>query len=191
MFEGSFGSISSQVCTLTTTPQYVSRRPFPQRELIVRAPITTPANTRTLAITSSSAMSCPKCGTFKKSGRASCCAPGGAWFKMCGGGGNANVDHTWIEGLHVCKGKLATDGMRSHCLSEPFFDPIPTSQHQQSRQQQWRQLAPCALSVVPSRSPANSVVVLLAALGPINVGPSATLTLITRGSKDCRLVEML
>merc|ERR1719174_827844 len=52
MCSGSFGSISSQVCTLTATQMsaitYVSRRPTRERELIVRAPITTPVNARTL-----------------------------------------------------------------------------------------------------------------------------------------------
>merc|ERR1719201_1128273 len=75
MFTGSYGSISLLVCTLTTTRQYVSRRPIPERELIVRAPIITPANTRTLSITSRNDMMCPKCGKFKKSDRVSCCAP--------------------------------------------------------------------------------------------------------------------
>ena len=105
MFTGSFGSISSQVCALTTTRQHVSRRPIPGRELIVRAPITAPVSTRTLAITSSHEMVCIKCATFKKSGRASCCAPGGAWHKSCGGTGNRNADHRWFEGTEACKRK--------------------------------------------------------------------------------------
>merc|ERR1711934_354825 len=45
---------------------------------------------------------------FTKSGRVSCCAPGGAWFKMCGGGGNAHVEHTWLEGLQACKATTVT-----------------------------------------------------------------------------------
>merc|ERR1719409_1269105 len=68
MFTGSFGSISSQVCTSSTTRQHVSRRPRPERELIVRALMTTLAKTRTLAITSSNALTCPECGAFQKSG---------------------------------------------------------------------------------------------------------------------------
>merc|ERR1712032_200909 len=106
MFTGSSGSISRTVCILTTVRQYVSRRPVPDRELIVRAPMTTPAKKRALDTTSSNEMACPKCGTFKKSGRASCCAPGGAWFQQCGGAGKKNVGHTWFEGAKLCK--LAT-----------------------------------------------------------------------------------
>ena len=78
-------------------------------------PTSTPTATSTVAApVIASSMACPKCGTFKKSGRVSCCAPGGAWFRMCGSDSNANVEHTWIEGLRACKGKLVTDGMHSH-----------------------------------------------------------------------------
>ena len=46
---------------------------------------------------------CSKCGTTKKSGKISCCAPGGSWFENCGTSGNSNTDHTWFEGLQACK----------------------------------------------------------------------------------------
>ena len=118
MFTGSFGSISSQVCTLTTADQYVSRRPIPERELIVRALITTPVNTTTQAITSSNKRACSKCGTFEKSGRASCCAPGGGWYKDCGGAGNRNADHRWFEGVEACKRKSKANSMQIDPLTE-------------------------------------------------------------------------
>ena len=116
MFTGSYGSIASQVCTLTTARQYMarqykSRRPIAERELIARAPIITPVNTRTLAITSSNEMTCPKCGTFEKSDRVSCCAPGGAWYKNCGGAGNRHADHRWSEGVDACKCKSEANAM--------------------------------------------------------------------------------
>ena len=112
MFEGSYGAISSQVCTLTTIYQYyVSRRPISERELIVGAPISTPVNATTLAITSSNKMTCPKCSTFEKSGRVSCCAPGGAWYQNCGGDGNGNADHRWFEGVEACKRKSRANSM--------------------------------------------------------------------------------
>ena len=47
---------------------------------------------------------CSKCGTIKKSGQLSCCAPGGAWFQNCGNGANSNLDHTWFEGIQACVG---------------------------------------------------------------------------------------
>ena len=47
---------------------------------------------------------CPTCGTIKKTGQSSCCAPGGSWFKNCGGVGS-KFDYTWTEGIAVCRGK--------------------------------------------------------------------------------------
>ena len=46
---------------------------------------------------------CSVCGTMVKSGQSSCCGRGGSWFKNCGGAGNSNLDHTWYEGMKVCK----------------------------------------------------------------------------------------
>jgi len=43
---------------------------------------------------------CPKCGTNTKSGKLSCCAPGGSWFKKCGN--SENSEHTWLEGIQAC-----------------------------------------------------------------------------------------
>ena len=109
MFKGTSGSISHTECAsgpALTTPQYVSRQPQPDRELIVRTPIAKSRSTSaiiTSAITKT--LKCPKCGTFEKSGRSSCCAPGGAWYKHCGGAGNRNADHKWFEGVEACKCK--------------------------------------------------------------------------------------
>merc|ERR1719174_2063136 len=81
MFEGSSGSISCTAAKAHLDP-YVTRRPIPERELIVvstsiPASVSTPVITSTIANT----MACSKCGTFVKSGRPSCCALGGAWYK--------------------------------------------------------------------------------------------------------------
>ena len=112
MFSGSHGSISEIVCTSDNTRGYVTRRPLTQRELkIVRAAIKTPGSTSTLAIISANTMTCPKCGMFVKSGRVSCCAPGGAWHKNCGVAGNRYVDHRWFEGIEVCKRKSKAKSM--------------------------------------------------------------------------------
>ena len=58
---------------------------------------------------------CVKCGTTKKSGKHSCCARGGTWFKTCGDAGGTNFDHTWAEGIQACKSiisvKSATHAM--------------------------------------------------------------------------------
>ena len=103
MFAGSFGSISSQVCTSETTLQYLSQRSLTERNLVVRMPI------NTADVTYSNAMPCPKCGTFYKSGRVSCCAPGGAWYKNCGGAGSRKAGHRWFEGVDSCKRKFKAD----------------------------------------------------------------------------------
>ena len=89
MFAGSSGSISRIACSLT------------DRELIkvISSPIPVPNNTMEIA------SACPKCGMFKKSGRASCCAPGGAWYKKCGKIRHNGVQHQWIDGVNVCKRK--------------------------------------------------------------------------------------
>ena len=55
---------------------------------------------------------CFKCGT-KKSGKLSCCAPGGAWFKKCGDAGESNFDHTWAEGVQACKTPRLTERKRN------------------------------------------------------------------------------
>ena len=107
MFKGSSGSIPQAAYTSAPTPltnqasEYVSPRPTPERELIVRTPTSTPSITSNFDRT----ITCPKCGTFRKSGRASCCAPGGAWYKNCGGRGSKSVDHRWSEGVKACKRK--------------------------------------------------------------------------------------
>ena len=64
---------------------------------------------------------CSKCAYFKKSGKRSCCASGGAWFKDCGDADNPNVNHTWAEGMQACNEfadessvEVAMQGMLRH-----------------------------------------------------------------------------
>ena len=47
---------------------------------------------------------CPKCGTARKSGKRSCCARGGAWFKNCGDVRDSKFNHTWSDGVQACRG---------------------------------------------------------------------------------------
>ena len=54
--------------------------------------------------TLSNRQGCAACGIVKKSGKRSCCARGGAWFKNCGDAGDGKFDHTWTEGIQACKG---------------------------------------------------------------------------------------
>merc|ERR1712151_567110 len=78
MFDGSEGKITQQYCSQ-------------ERDLVQRQP--------------ANSLTCSKCGKFKKSGRASCCAPGGAWFKDCGAAGNTKVNYKWTDGANACKPK--------------------------------------------------------------------------------------
>ena len=64
-------------------------------------PTEAPAKTR---ISAASDRQCVKCGTAKNSGKRSCCAHGGDWFKNCGDVGDTKFNHTWAEGIQVCKG---------------------------------------------------------------------------------------
>ena len=48
---------------------------------------------------------CPRCGPINKSGKNSCCGRGGSWFGNCGSAGNANLRHTWHEGIRACKSR--------------------------------------------------------------------------------------
>ena len=50
---------------------------------------------------------CSKCGFVKTSGKRSCCARGGAWFKNCGDSKNIKFDHTWAQGIQACKRKFS------------------------------------------------------------------------------------
>merc|ERR1711937_642825 len=87
---------TDQDMTLTlATDQDMTLLPpmVPDRELIVRTPIITSVSTPAITSTTTNMITCPKCGTFKKSGRVSCCAPGGAWYRNCGGASNRNVAH--------------------------------------------------------------------------------------------------
>ena len=90
--------------TTQPTRRSVSRRPLPHRELVFRTATGTPAIGPTIA----AATMCPKCGKFKSSGRVSCCAPNGAWFKNCGGPKNKKIGHKWSEGVTACKGEFNT-----------------------------------------------------------------------------------
>ena len=52
---------------------------------------------------------CSACGLIKVSGKLSCCARGGAWFKRCGDDGDTKVEHTWLEGIEACRSKLTRE----------------------------------------------------------------------------------
>ena len=74
-----------------------------------RCQSTTPAGTRMVIVSA-----CPRCGTIGKSGTLSCCGRGGSWFKLCGVGSNAKLQHTWYEGMQACKARLKSKTATGH-----------------------------------------------------------------------------
>ena len=57
-----------------------------------------------------------KCGTFKNTGKPSCCASGGDWFGNCG----PKMDHTWLEGVQACESSKF--GKQQLCISSKHGD---------------------------------------------------------------------
>ena len=75
IFEGSSGSISSTVCHTSSPQRWLAQWQIASTPMVPVLPAPGLALAKTI---------CPNCGTFAKSGRVSCCAPGGAWYKNCG-----------------------------------------------------------------------------------------------------------
>ena len=72
------------------------------------------SRTKVPTMSSLSAVSeCVKCGTTRKSGKRSCCARGGNWFKNCGDAGDTKFDHTWSEGIRACEGFVTSISVKS------------------------------------------------------------------------------
>ena len=98
---GKYSTVASEYNSKDVPPRDTRRRPVPDRELIGHAPMTMSTITTRIQNTKL----CSKCGTFPKSGRVSCCAPGGAWSTTCGRPASRNVYHSWLEGMEACKRK--------------------------------------------------------------------------------------
>ena len=71
--------------------------------MLVNAPTLTVSRVTPSLPALSDSKGCGKCARTKKSGKNSCCARGGAWFKNCGDAGDTQFDHTWAEGIQACK----------------------------------------------------------------------------------------
>ena len=91
----------SKVLDAAAVSMYHKPAPEPARPGSKTPSLTMPTSTTAMSV-------CPKCGTIKNSGRLSCCARGGAWFKSCGDVGDTQFDHTWTEGIRACKSTLST-----------------------------------------------------------------------------------
>ena len=98
-----------------------------------------PATTSLSAVSSGNA--CRKCGAIKKSGKLSCCARGGAWFKNCGDVGDTKFGHTWAEGVQACKDSVNSISTKPPLQvmirhAEVMSQPSNISQPRNSIQQQ-------------------------------------------------------
>ena len=69
----------------------------------IRFAAASPKSTESLSLPIS-IKQCPTCAKMKKSGKLSCCARGGAWFKNCGDTNEKDFDHTWAQGIQACNG---------------------------------------------------------------------------------------
>ena len=78
--------------------------------MLVNAPTLTVSRVTPSLPALSDSKGCGKCARTKKSGKNSCCARGGAWFKNCGDAGDMKFDHTWAEGIQACKSRLCRAG---------------------------------------------------------------------------------
>ena len=168
--------------------------------------------TASLSAVSSTSNACPKCGTTKASGKRSCCARGGAWFKNCGGAGDSQFDHTWAEGMQACNGHVLRGSFcNSHqpgCLATYHTRHCSQQRHASFRicvfcarippQKCWRRRlftrAVAATTGVPSavlpRDPGNVAVALEVVLGSIIAGTSAIQTSTIPGSMASRLAKV-
>ena len=64
----------------------------------------------------SSGSGCPVCGSYN-SGKLSCCAPGGSWFKKCG---SPPKLYTWLQGTQTCNSETTyTRIMFSYAIIRP------------------------------------------------------------------------
>jgi len=82
------------------------------------APVTTVVTKKhdvTTPVTTVKGKVCDQCGIMK-SGKFSCCARGGVWFKKCGDIGDSNFEHTWFEGIQACSSFSA----KSHARVVPL-----------------------------------------------------------------------
>ena len=97
---GRWGFLVVSTCRFCRCSIYLC--PTPVRSGTTTTPLAVPTSTPVNSI-------CSKCGSLKRSGKRSCCARGGAWFKNCGDAGDTQFDHTWAEGMKACKSRLWRD----------------------------------------------------------------------------------
>ena len=81
------------------------------------------------------AVGCSVCGTFKKSGKVSCCAHNGSWFGRCGGADDPRFDHTWMDGTRVCD--VSARESSSESVLNAAFAQSPNVTHSETTGERW------------------------------------------------------
>ena len=69
---------------------------------------------------------------MKKTGVLSCCAGGASWFKQCGDSNDLKFEHTWGEGVQVCKDSRTGEVQKQALL----FNQTNTVREQQTAEQE-------------------------------------------------------
>ena len=141
---------------------------------------------------------CDKCGVTKTSGKLSCCARGGAWFKNCGDAGDTHVDHTWVEGIHVCKRRSCCQHMMDfiavkhvrQCVLCCVDVPMHAQKHSLRRACCLQTVAMAVASAAMPRNPVSAAVALEVVLGSANAEMPATPNLATHGPRAFRLAKV-
>ena len=167
--------------------------------LIARTSIRMPtcrAQTTPDAVPLPIASACAKCGTSTKSGKSSCCSPGGDWFGDCADEVDENHDHTWAEGIKACRCKFHKHHCRGENASVRLYAQILThhspTQYYRTCLSRHRS-AVHVLSAARSRVPATLVVVLLEAIGSeiVEVREISPPITVTRGQRASRCASTL
>ena len=74
---------------------------------------------------------CSVCATSKHTGKLSCCASGGSWYKKCGSPGDTRFYHTWVDGIQACNSfarqSSSEASARAFAQSHYDFRPLNTT----------------------------------------------------------------
>ena len=92
----------------------------------------TEVRTNKMPSVGNSSNGCLNCAIARKSGKRSCCARGGTWFKNCGDAGDPQFDHTWAEGIQTCKNvgsSASVESSRKVMHHDAGVDQSPNATH--------------------------------------------------------------
>ena len=94
-----------------------------------KSPADPSTTSQELSLQKTSIKECPTCAKMKKSGKLSCCARGGAWFKNCGDSDDTKVNHTWTEGIQACSNVVGYISVKSSLQTKFHDEGVMTHAH--------------------------------------------------------------